>query len=334
MWFMSWVLVSGCGKATPISTDKPTEVPIETDAPTPVPTADTADTEDTAPPVDTGPITPDCSVLPSVPSSSRWSRATARPRSSDSAFDGRHVSVRSANLVARDLPGQDTLLAANVGPVAACTRAPRWSLRTLPSEPGTLLIVDPVIGERQVIATGLSYPNGAEIDPDGFIYVTEQNGGRVQRINSVTGENITIAEHLIDPNGIIFSPDYSILYVVSFGGRPVFAIHRTGPDTRSAEASRRGNGVNGASTASTSPSVATSSWPSSSRASTGPEARTGDAGGVSTPSSEWLPKRRLGLRRGVTGRGTLHVSDRDQGSLFAIEIGLNGKVPFSRPTVP
>jgi sugar lactone lactonase YvrE len=80
--------------------------------------------------------------------------------------------------------------------------------------------------QPEVILGGLSYPNGMDVDLDGFIYVAEQSGNRVRRIDSETGEFTVLAEgQLSNPNGVSFSPDYTILYVGSFGGGTITALY-------------------------------------------------------------------------------------------------------------
>ena len=83
---------------------------------------------------------------------------------------------------------------------------------------GSLVRVDPN-GSKTVIVGDLAYPNGMEVDRDGFVYVPEQDGGRI-RDRSHTGDNWVIAENLA-PNGIIFGPNYQRLYFNSFGGGTV-----------------------------------------------------------------------------------------------------------------
>jgi len=77
----------------------------------------------------------------------------------------------------------------------------------------------------ELILGGLAYPNGMDVDLDGFVYVAEQSGSRVRRIDSETGEFTILAEGLYAPNGVSFSPDYQTLYVGSFGGGTITAIH-------------------------------------------------------------------------------------------------------------
>jgi hypothetical protein len=76
----------------------------------------------------------------------------------------------------------------------------------------------------QAVLSGLAYPNGMDVDMDGNVYVAENDGGRVRRIDVHTGEFTILAEGLTAPNGVSLSPDYHTVYVGSFGGGTVTAI--------------------------------------------------------------------------------------------------------------
>jgi gluconolactonase len=79
-------------------------------------------------------------------------------------------------------------------------------------------------GARTPVLSGLSNPNGLEVDLNGFVYVTEQDSGRVRRVDPATGEFTVLADKLNNPNGISFSPDYSLLYIGSYGGGTIHAL--------------------------------------------------------------------------------------------------------------
>jgi sugar lactone lactonase YvrE len=89
---------------------------------------------------------------------------------------------------------------------------------------GSVIFFDEEDGTKTTVASGLSYPNGIEVDLDGHAYVSEQGSGEVTKIDPFTGENWVIATGLTSPNGLSFSPDYSALYVGSFGGGIVYRI--------------------------------------------------------------------------------------------------------------
>ncbi|MEZ4238302.1 MAG: SMP-30/gluconolactonase/LRE family protein [Myxococcota bacterium] len=84
-------------------------------------------------------------------------------------------------------------------------------------------------GGREVIASGLQYPNGVEVDADNMVYVAENSGARVRQIDAYTGDQWIVANGLVQPNGVILSPDGNTLYVGSFGGGLIYAIDRLGP---------------------------------------------------------------------------------------------------------
>lgn len=323
---------SGRGPTTPTDDGPtPTDVATPTDVPTPAPTGDTAPPEPTA---DTGPFPPDCSQPPAVPASFGNGNGFGNAEDFDFDFDGRHVSVIGGNLQARSFAGQVELLAPNVGFDTACTRMlPDGRFVVCQVGAASLLMIDPVSGARQVIATGLAYPNGAEVDLDGYVYVAEQNGGRVQRIDPQTSEAITIANNLVSPNGVIFSPDYQRLYVGSFGGGQIYAIDRTGPDSFDppfvfAQSPGPDGGFDGINVDACGNVYFTEFIQGRVHRL---EAGTANYALVAELPSSWIPNMRWGNGMGGTRRDVLYVSDRDQGRLFGLEIGLEGKASFTPP---
>jgi len=72
-----------------------------------------------------------------------------------------------------------------------------------------------------IYAEGLSSPDGLALNPDGVLYVAEEKGGRVSRIESY-GVVTTILSGLVSPEGIAFDAAGN-LYVVedSSGGRVI-----------------------------------------------------------------------------------------------------------------
>lgn len=81
-------------------------------------------------------------------------------------------------------------------------------------------------GTVQVLAAGLSYPNGLAVDLDDFVYVAEQSGNRVVRIDPDTLDVDVISNEMLSaPNGLAFDATYDNLYVGSFGGGTVHRIN-------------------------------------------------------------------------------------------------------------
>ena len=105
-------------------------------------------------------------------------------------------------------------------------------LRTLPggdvvfanTSAGNLERVDRATLARTVVLSGLSGPDGIEVDLDGMVYLAEQAGGRIRRIDPDTGDFTIVAEGLTAPNGLSFDPTYTRLYVDSYGGNVVYMI--------------------------------------------------------------------------------------------------------------
>jgi len=80
-------------------------------------------------------------------------------------------------------------------------------------------------GGTQVLASGLSYPNGLTVDMDDYVYVAENSGARVVRIDPQTLDVVVMADGLNSPNGLAFDYTYENLYVGSFGGGTVHRIN-------------------------------------------------------------------------------------------------------------
>lgn len=149
--------------------------------------------------------------------------------SEDFAFDGEgHVySVDAAgNLLRERADGQGNLVVPNVSAFAAgIAFLPDGDLVIAAADLNALLRIGKNGGKRVILA-GLQYPNGLDVDPDGFIYVAEQDAGRVRRVDSETGTFEILADGLSNPNGVSFGVAYRRLYVGSFGGGTITAIDK------------------------------------------------------------------------------------------------------------
>lgn len=76
---------------------------------------------------------------------------------------------------------------------------------------------------RTDITTGLSGPAAISFGADGFLYVSENLGGSISRLNIDTGEHIAIAQGLSKPEGFDFMPDGRLI-VAEVGKQRLVAI--------------------------------------------------------------------------------------------------------------
>jgi len=144
----------------------------------------------------------------------------------DLAFDdlGNLIGADNGNLFQSPYSGSPQLWVPGSGHFIAGLRAlPNGDIVYSDVSNGTLYKVTPD-GVRTALLSGFNYGNGLEVDLDGNVYVAEQSGGRVRRVDGKTGDYDVVADGLNNPNGVAFSPDYSILYVGSFGGGTIHAI--------------------------------------------------------------------------------------------------------------
>lgn len=181
------------------------------------------DTEDTDIPEPPDP----CLTPPSLPRD--FTTLTGYSTSEDFDFDGDgyHVSINNqGHLFGENQAGDTKLISPGVADSPAGTRIlSDGSFVVCDVGQGSLVRVY-ADGAKDTFISGLAYPNGLEVDLDGFVYVAEQNAGRVRKVDPNTGDYQNIATGLEHPNGLSFSPDYNTLYVGSFGAGTVTAIDR------------------------------------------------------------------------------------------------------------
>lgn len=188
--------------------------------------ADGADGADDG--ADSGEPEPDC---PPPPGPVEQSYLPGFTGAEDFAFDaeGYLVSIdQLGNLVGIKRDGTSRLILPGASGFGAGTRFhPSGELLFNAADRGELMAVNTATGGSRVVIGGLEYPNGLEVDAEGFAYVAEQVSGRVRRIDVDSGDFTFVAHGLFNPNGLSFSPDEETLYIGSFGGGTVWSVSRT-----------------------------------------------------------------------------------------------------------
>ncbi len=242
--------------------------------------------------------------------------------------DGYVVSVENSNLIGKDPYTNTKVYSPNISSWTAGTRAlATGDFVVADANNGELVLVDHVTGGQTVLMAGLAYPNGVEVDADNNVYVAENDGDRVNRVNAYDPyDREVVAEGVQYPNGLILSPDQQTLYIGSFGAGKVYAVDRDpkgGWQTPRVfyDPSSGDNGFDGVNV-DICGNVYITEWISGKVYRVSPDGKT--AGLVAELDSSWIPNLRWGV--GVAGwdPNTLYVADRDRGRLFAIEVGIPG----------
>ena len=208
---MALVIALGCGSGGLLPLE-PAEMPCGDDD------SAAADDDDSADP------SYDCDALPEGPFT--YGIVFGPRATEDMAFDdqGHVIGADNGNLMKSTYDGDFSIFAPNAGGFIAGLRAlPSGDVVYADVSSGTMFRVDET-GSKTPIASGLLYANGIEIGLDGQVYVAEQEGNRVRRIDPYSGEFDMVAEGLQAPNGVTFSPDYRTLYIGSFGWGTIHAL--------------------------------------------------------------------------------------------------------------
>jgi hypothetical protein len=309
-----------------------TATPDETGAP--LPTGDTAAafTGDTAPPEEIF----DCAApWPTAPDSVTILTGWSRAEDFDFDADGYMVSINNRNLVGRDPNGLTKVVAPSISGWTAGTRVlgtGDWVVAD--PENGAIVLITTANGAKTEIMGGVAYPNGLEIDADHNVYIGENDGDRVLRVNAYNPADVeVIARGISEPNGVILSPNEQTLYVGSFGGGVIYAIdrdpaggwmpHRVLYDPVVGDGGFDGINVDACG------NIYITEYVKGNVYRISPDAS--QVALVAELPSSWIPNMRWGV--GVAGwdPDTLYVSDRDQGRLFAIDVGIPGKKHILAP---
>jgi len=175
-----------------------------------------ADPPDAAPP-DAAPLLYDCEDLPPGPFTLKRLSGDMTA-SEDLAFDaeGNLVGSNDSTIFKSTYDGSRSFFA-SLNFRAGLRFSADGDLMVNDDTNGRLVRIDSE-GTKHTVVSGLSYPNGMTVGKDGYVYVTEQNAGRVRRIHPITGDFTIVAEGIEEPNGVTFNEDYTALYIGGFSG--------------------------------------------------------------------------------------------------------------------
>lgn len=184
---------------------------------------------------DTGsPPALDCTrPLPTAPSVSTLDIQTEE----DFDFDvyGHIVAQDNSSLLGHGLDGSIVFIAPNIGIDAAGIRAlPGDRFVVAQPNTGNVLLVDGQTGSIEVILSGLSAPNGLEVDLTGNVYIAEYGSEGGLSVLEMSSRELQILIEDYPINAVALSPDEQTIYVSSHaylggGFSGIVALDR-GPD--------------------------------------------------------------------------------------------------------
>ncbi|MBL4687477.1 MAG: SMP-30/gluconolactonase/LRE family protein [Nannocystaceae bacterium] len=169
----------------------------------------------------------ECDNLPALPID--YVTVSGPTASEDFVLDSEGYMLNVANggdLLRANYGGPSSLVFPGVGSGFAAGTAMLSNGDVVFNDPGAGQVIRVgTDGTTTIIANGVSYPNGLTVDLDDIVYVAENNGGRVLRVDPDSLSVEAIAEDLPSPNGLAFDPSYENLYVGSFGDGTVHQIN-------------------------------------------------------------------------------------------------------------
>lgn len=279
----------------------------------------------------------DCDVEPVLPADYQILEGFGSGEDFDFDASGRHGSVEGGILLLRTIDGEFEVFLPGIGDGTTGTRQlPSGDWVVAVTSTGDLLRV--TSGGTEVLLSGLSYPNGVEVDPDGYVYVSENSGERVQRVHADTGESMVVAEGLDNPNSIIETADGDTLYIGTcsptgwFGRGLIYAIERTGPDSWAEPEiifESEGQGCIDALNVDACGRLYFFDYTDGFAECTAWRLHL-DSGEIELAvevSGRWVSNMRWGHDIGGWSSTTLYACDRLEEALFAIELGVPGKPP-------
>ncbi len=133
-------------------------------------------------------------------------------------YDGYLLGAQGGHIWRTPLNGSSSIVIANAGGsgpmITGIMVLPNRDILYCDAQSGTLFRASST-GTKRAVLSGLSYPNGMEMDPNGLVYIAENQGNCVRRVNPDTGDSIKLASGVPSPDGVTFNPSYTTLYISS-----------------------------------------------------------------------------------------------------------------------
>lgn len=283
-----------------------------------------------------GGTSPDCAQIPPAPVA--FEVLQGFTGAEDFAFDsvGNYIAIdENSNLVRITKAGVKSLWVPNIaGTTAGIVALPDDSVVFCDVDQGALKRVFPA-GNVMTLLGGLSYPNGLDVGPDGYLYVAENFGDLLRRVDPDTGASTDVVT-LSLPNGVAFSDTPNLAYVGSYELGHVYRVDQPTPgqpgsvqifagSENFSGTAKDGYGIDGIGVDKCG-NVYTAEYISGRVYRITPA---GDVTLIAELPSGWVPNIHWG--RGVGGfeKNVMYVADRDQGRLFGVQVVIEGVTEFA-----
>lgn len=250
--------------------------------------------------------------------------------------DGWVGIVYQSNLVGKDKYGATLMISPNVSGNAASTRVLStgdWIIAD--NSAGQFVRVDHATGAKTSLVSGMSWPNGIEVGANDIIYATDFSTGRVITFDAWNPSPVTeIDTGLAQANGIGLSPDEQTLYVILSWTAKVIAydrlpgggwsgprdvLYEPGADYQGLVVDYCGN------------IYVTDAYPGQHSYIIRISDDEQQVDRLVTLPSGYVPNAHFGHDIGGWNRMMLYASDREDGRLFEIDVGVPGKQHVAIP---
>ena len=184
-------------------------------------------------------------------------------------------------------------------------------------------------GTVTTVIGGLNYPNGLDIGPDGYLYVAEDSGNKLRRVHPDTGVS-TIVVNLPGPNGVAFTDDPTVVYVGSYSYGVIYKVEQPVPGqpgsytTLVQSNAFAGGGIDGMGVDKCG-NIYAAEFVSGNVYRILP---TGQVTTIANLPSSWIPNIKWGRGLGGFDTNVMYVADRSVGSLFGVNVNVEGVDEF------